>query len=312
MFHRARLTPRPARWQPSGVSDLFTPLSPAQKTDFQRRYLAYLRGRDGEPQWQTHTFSVRETFYRNLEQRPVRRTGAPVVHQDVFNRHHEQYRPGEKLDEPTLWALCVAKTNRGERFGVEYAHRIGNVERDGDPDNPLTYIGIEEFYHTRILRDALRVIGVEMEMLNPTLGQQFIIKTMARLPKTMGYPIIFCGEICGVAFFHLLLHKARELFGDQPEPLARIEGLFAQIMVDEVGHVHFARSQMDAPGLALAKRLLPLVARGLVDGMPEYYQLFGRERLMQEILRADVDAAALPYPDRFLPFEPAETDRSVA
>lgn len=294
------------------MTDIFTPLSPTQKADFQRRYLTYLRGRDGEPQWQSHTFSVRETFYRDLEQRPVRRTGAPVVLQDVFNRHHVQYQPGEKLDEPTLWALCVAKTNRGERFGVEYAHRLGTLERNGDPGNPMTYIGIEEFYHTRILQDALRVIGVEMEMLDPSTGQQWLIKAMARLPKPMSLPLVLCGEICGVAFFQLLLHKARELFGDQPGPLARIEELFGQIMVDEVGHVHFARSQLDTPGLAFAKRLLPLVARGLVDGMPEYYQLFGRERLMREILRADVDAAALPYPDRFIPSEPAEPARSAA
>ncbi len=294
------------------MTDIFTPLSPTQKADFQRRYLAYLRGRDGEPQWQSHTFSVREAFYQELDRRPVRRTGAPVVSQDVFTRHHERYRPGEKLDEATLWALCVAKTNRGERFGVEYAHRIGTAERDGDPGNPMTYIGIEEFYHTRILRDALRVIGLEMEMLDPTTGQQWLIKAMARLPKPMSLPLVLCGEICGVAFFHLLLHKARQLFADQPGPLARIEELFGQIMVDEVGHVHFARSQLDATGLGLAKRLLPLVARGLVDGMPEYYQLFGRERLMEEILRADVDAAALPYPDRFIPFSPEEPVQSAA
>ncbi|WP_375769390.1 hypothetical protein NR798_00490 [Archangium gephyra] len=292
--------------------DLFTPLSPAQKEDFQRRYLAYLQGRDGEPQWQTHTFSVREAFYRDLEQRPVRRTGAPVVLQDVFNRHHERYRPEEKLDEPTLWALCVAKTNRGERFGVEYAHRLGTLERDGDPGNPKTYIGIEEFYHTRILRDVLRVIGVEMEMLNPKASQQLLIKAMARLPESMSLPLVLCGEICGVAFFHLLLHKARELFGDQPGPLARIEELFAQIMVDEVGHVHFARSRLDGTSLGIAKRLLPLVARGLLDGMPEYYQLLGRERLMEEILRADVDTAALPYPDRFIPFDAEAPVRPAA
>lgn len=291
--------------------DIFTPLSPVQKTDFQRRYLAYLRGRNGDPQWQSHTFSVREAFYQDIDQRPVRRTGAPVVRQDVFDRHHVQYRPGERLDEATLWALCVAKTNRSERFGVEYAHRLGTVERNGDPGDPMTYIRIEEFYHTRILRDVLRVIGIEMEMLAPSTGQQLLIKAMARLPRPMAFPLILCGEISGVAFFHLLLHKARELFGDQPGPLARIEQLFAQILVDEVGHVHFARSQLDAPGLALAKRLLPLVARGILDGMSEYYQLFGRERLMGEILRADVDAAARPYADRFIPFEPAEPARSA-
>jgi hypothetical protein len=283
------------------MTNIFTPLSAAQKAEFQQRYLEYLRKRDGEPHWESHTFSVREEFYRDIDQKPVRRTGAPVVHQDVFDRNHARFELEETLDAPTLWALCVAKTNRGERFGVEYSHQRGLTQQGGASD-PKTYIEIEEFYHTRILRDALRVIGLEMEMLPPSTTQQLLIKSMVVLPKAMSNPLVFCGEIVGVALFNLLLKKARELFADQPEPLARIEALFAQIMVDEVGHVHFVRSQLDATGLSVSKRILPLLARGVLDGVPEYYQLFGRERLMEEIVRADVDAAASPYPDRFIPF----------
>ena len=62
--------------------DIFTPLSPAQKADFQRRYLAYLRGRDGEPQWQSHTFSIREAFSAARANRP-----------DLFNLRFKKVEP---------------------------------------------------------------------------------------------------------------------------------------------------------------------------------------------------------------------------
>jgi hypothetical protein len=85
----------------------------------------------------------------------------------------------------------------------------------------------------------------------------------------------------------------------QPEALGRIEELFAQILVDEVGHVHFVRTRLDPWGIALARRLLPLVARSVGDGMPELWQLFDRKAFVAEVVRADVDGAAAPYPDRF-------------
>jgi hypothetical protein len=109
---------------------------------------------------------------------------------------------------------------------------------------------------------------------------------------------VLCGEIVGVVLFSLLLERARVLFAHEPAALARIEKLFAQIMVDEVGHVHFVRSRLSPAGLAWARRLLPLVARGALDDLPEMYALFGRDTILRRIQEADVDAAAAPYPDR--------------
>jgi hypothetical protein len=113
-------------------------------------------------------------------------------------------------------------------------------------------------------------------------------------------PIVLCGEIVGVALFSLLLEKARVLFASQPEALGRIEALFAQIMVDEVGHVHFVRSRLSASQLAWAQRILPLVAHGALDDLPELVKLFGRKTIVERVVAADVDGAAAPYPDRLV------------
>src|SRR5262249_16205848 len=118
-------------------------------------------------------------------------------------------------------------------------------------------------------------------------------------PENIANVLVLDGEIVGVAIFSLLLEKARELFAPQSEVLARIEALFAQVMVDEVGHVHFVRSGLGKRGLAWAKRLLPLVARGVLEDVPELERLFGREEIMRRAMAGEVDKAAAKYPDRF-------------
>lgn len=281
------------------MTDLFTPLTPDQRRLFREQYLTYLRQRDGVPDRANHMFSVREKFFRDVEARPVRWQGTPPVSQVEFDRHHVNFDPSARPNDATLWALCVAKVNRSEKYGVEYAHARGATGKSQGGD-PHEFIEVEEFYHTRILKDALDVIGIRMDVQTPPFVQRMMIQSMVHLPSALSNVLIFDGEIVGVALFDLLLGKARELFASQPAALARIEELFAQIMVDEVGHVHYARSLLDGPRLAIAKRLLPMVAKGVADGMPELWQLFGREHAMKVILRAGVDAAAAPYADRFV------------
>ena len=80
----------------------------------------------------------------------------------------------------------------------------------------------------------------------------------------------------------------------------RIEALFGQILVDEVGHVHYVRSTLNATGLEWAQRLMPVVAWGALRDLPELVELFGRDEIIKLAMTADVDAAARSYPDRFV------------
>lgn len=281
------------------MSTAFEPMSSAEQARFRAAYLEYLHTRDGVPDTHGHRFDVRERFFAQVDADPTRWAGAPPVDQRVFDRNHARRTPEPGLDQATLWALATAKTNRGERYGVEYSVKHNGRPADAASD-PHTYIQIEEFYHTRILKDALATIGLRVDVGKPSLSTRVLVRAMVRLPDDIARVLVLSGEIVGVAIFALLLEKARELFGAQPEVLARIEALFAQIMVDEVGHVHFVRSGLGPRGLAWAKRLLPLVARGVLDDIPELERLFGRQELMRRAMTADVDGAAAAYPDRFV------------
>jgi hypothetical protein len=280
------------------MSTAFEPMTAAEQSEFRAAYLAYLRNRDGVPDLKRRSFDVRERFFAELDSAPSCWVGLLPVDQAVFDRNHARRNPEPNLDEVMLWALATAKTNRAERYGVDYALAYHDVTREVESD-PHAYIQVEEFYHTRILRDALAAIGLRMEMGQPGIMARVMIRAMVQLPEKYANVLVLCGEVCGVAVFSMLLAKARELFAGQPRVLQRHEALFGQIMVDEVGHVHFVRSMLSPTGLAWAQRLLPLVAWSLLEESPELLQLFGRDALMRRILEADVDAAAAPYPDRF-------------
>jgi hypothetical protein len=281
------------------MSPAFAPMSASEQLRFHSAYLAYLRARDGLPDVRSNTFDVREKFFADIDANPTRWVGPPPVDQQVFDRNHARATPEPGLDEATLWALATAKTNRAERYGVEYS--VANGTRTQAPsENPHTYVEIEEFYHTRILKDALATLGVRMEVGQPSWSTRLLVKAMVLLPQSIADMFVLCGEIFGVAVFSLLLEKARVLFAAQPAVLARIEALFAQIMVDEVGHVHFVRSKLGPRQLWLARRLLPLVCWGALSDLRELVVLFGRDTLMARARAADVDAAAAPYADRFV------------
>ncbi len=276
----------------------FTPMTPADQVRFRAEYLAYLQKRDGYPDMKTQRFDIREKFFAAIDGAPNLWEGPPPVDQAVFDRNHDRSSPEEGLDEVMLWALATAKTNRAERYGVEYSIVFNGHAHDA-AINPHAYIQIEEFYHTRILRDALAALGVRMEVGEPGFTAKTMVKAMVRLPEQFANIVVLCGEIFGVAVFSLLLERARQLFAHQPRVLERIEALFGQILVDEVGHVHFVRSGLSPQRLAWARRILPLVAWGALEEMPELVKLFGRDEILRRVKEADVDAAAADYPDRF-------------
>ena len=75
----------------------------------------------------------------------------------------------------------------------------------------------------------------------------------------------------------------RQLCADQPRAKARIELLLREILIDEIGHVLFLRSQLGAIRLGVSWLLLPIIARVLISDYPEMQRLFG-PRLLQEML----------------------------
>lgn len=287
--------------------DIFSPLTDAQREQFRAAFAAHLRRRDGVPDAKKRTFDVREKMYAELSRNPIRRPG--LIDPEVFARNLKNSAPEAGLDQRTLWALCAAKANRGEAFGVEYQFDNGYFDVTAKED-PFLFIAIEESYHTRVLKDALDVLGLELEFDEPTALFQLFIKALVKLPKSLSDVLVFCAEIAGTVSFRMILDKARALFADEPVALRQIEKLVAQILVDEVGHVYFLRHRLGPARLKLARGMLPVVARGLLDNFPEGPALLGREALMAKILEADIEGAVAEFADRFIP--PAGTEATPA
>lgn len=283
------------------MNSIFEAYPAPVRAGFHHHYLTYLRQRNGLPDLATRTFPCREALFRELMTNPIRRTGQPAVDQQRFTENYLRRRPAVGLDERLLWALCMGKGNRSERHGIDYKLKKKGYS-PGGAENPFVYIEIEETYHSRILADALQTIGIKLEFTPPYGLTRWLIELLGVAPHPLADVFVLDAEVVGVILFKLLREKALQLFGDQPVPLSRIEGLLRQILVDEVGHVHFLRSRLGPVRLAIARSLLPLVARALLDDLPEFGLLFGRDELMAEALRADVDGAAASFAERLPPW----------
>lgn len=282
---------------------VFTPLSRAERRAFAAHYREHLRRRDGVPDLSTYTFSAREPQLREFEANPIRRTGAPIVDQAVFDRNaNERDVAGDGLDAPTLWAIVAARMNRHEQYAIQYLESLGRYA-GGDPDDPTTYIDIEERYHGRLLNDALRTLGLEPGWRPPTRMTRFMLRQIVRLPRFLSDMTVLCAEIVGVASFMLLRERAAVLFADQPAPAQRLQHALSQLLVDEIGHVYYLRSRLGPVRLFLARMLLPVIARAIVKDVPEASRLFGWKELIARMLDPGTVAAAAAACDGAVPLE---------
>lgn len=273
------------------MTDLFTPMSPAERDTFTRAYVGRMRDRDGLPDPVHRTLDKRERFFRDeVEAKPVRWPGGePAVDPVVFQRNLDRHIPEDGLDERMLWALASAKINRGERYGVELSMKKAGPSAIHS-DDPHAYQELQELYHTRILRDAVETLGLEMSMSPPRTSLKLLIGAMTSLPTSMANVLIFVAELVGATVFGMMLAKARTLFAAQPKVLERLEALYGQILTDEVGHVRLMRASLGPVGLTVAGWLVGPMARRMVRDMPEVDRLFDRRAVAARAKATDLAA----------------------
>lgn len=263
---------------------VFSSMSSAERREFVNRYLHFLRERDGAPDCKTGQLARREALLRELAENPVRRSGPAVVEQRVYDENaFDRNVAVEGLDRWSLWAVCLSKCSRAEEYAVRYLEETGR-SRIGADDDPYTFIDLEERYHGRLLESLLQVIGVTPRWRRPRFMTRLALRAILAVPKAVANITVLCGEVIGVVTFKLLWEATQELCADQPRARERMELLMKQILVDEIGHVLFLRSQLGPIRLALARCLLPLIARVLIADFPEMQRLFGRKRLLDEML----------------------------
>ena len=76
-------------------------------------------------------------------------------------------------------------------------------------------------------------------------------------------------EIYSVMIFTRLLLVTREIMARDPVLRDALDERVSEVLIDEIGHVSFARLCLGARGLAAARVLLPLIVMALRKPIPE-------------------------------------------
>jgi hypothetical protein len=241
-------------------------------------YLAFLKQRDGQADIPARQLSRREEFFRALGELPVR--AEKPIDRAAFDRNLGITLPPSeyKLDKKLIWLLAAAKSNRVEHYGVELDLKLkGHMFAAEEHGEHMTYIDLEEFYHTRILRDCCKVFDIEYDMKAPKSFTRFYAALVVRSPTTPRLITALCGELFGCVAFQVLW-EAADAFKDEPAVYDRLRLLVREILIDELGHVAYGHSMLGPLGLLAARAIAPIASIYLLRDLPEFWLLAGGKR----------------------------------
>ena len=245
-------------------------------------YRAFLHERDGEADLLNRTLTHREDFFAKIAAEPVR--SRQHIDEETFLRNLRRRRPEDGLSPQMYWLLATAKLNQAERFGVGLGEVYGlNSGRDLPPEQ--VYLELEEHYHTRLLAHALDMFGLRFEVVPPPLLMRQIVKTAVFFPRRASFPAVGTAEMAGCTLFATLKRIGIELFEDEPDVAARIDLLYGEILVDEIGHVGCCAFMSSKRGRWLMRRLYPLIGRVLARQTTEILLLTDSKALDAEFRR---------------------------
>jgi hypothetical protein len=247
--------------------DLFAPLPPEARSESRLAYRSFLADRDGAVDPERRTLSRREEkMARHL--RP--RAATWPIDRALFDRQYASFDRAFETPPEMLLLLALVKTNAAEAYGVVrvFAKVYERALRDHD-DLELVLL-IEESYHTRILLSASSLYGVDIRMpFAPTAGLRAMLGGLADMPDFVARPVSLAAEILGTLTFLGLLGVAGRVLAHDPELRDEIEERIVEILVDEIGHMSFQRMRMGRAGLAQARAIFPILARGVRSQVAE-------------------------------------------
>src|SRR5215470_15100821 len=205
---------------------LFTPLPDAERRRIADDFITFALARDGDPDVRRRTLARREAFCDSLAQqaKPRWAGAAPLV----------------------AWLVKVARANEGEGWGVDYLLDRGGFDGLGSGGRlqPRDFADIEETYHTRIMREIVRLFGLDYELRTPPWVLQQSVKLMAHLPRQASYMLLLAGELMGTVAFSHMARQGETLLAAHPALCERVRTLLDEILIDEVGHVTFLLGSM--------------------------------------------------------------------
>ncbi len=246
-------------------------------------YLRFLEVRDGEVDIYAETLSGRESFYRDIEAKPVR--SRHEFAREVFLRNVTRPRIESGLDARMTWIIATAKANQSERFGVELTKLYGRVDLEGEDRPEGIHVVLLETYHTRVLADVVSIFGLPVPHCPPPARIRFLIKLMvfSPFPKSFTMPLVGMSEMMGCVMFGALRDRGIALFADEPEVVERIRVLFDEILADEICHVGLVDAGLGRFGRAVMRGLYQLVGKRMAAGMPEIVAAVGREEILRRL-----------------------------
>ena len=251
--------------------DVFTPMTAAEQSAQRLDYRRFLADRDGVPDLERRTLSRREQSLSRFLRPPAR---VRELDRAAFHAQYERFDPTRRSSPETLLLVTLVKVNAAEAFGVnrtyEQARRRACLHND---DLELVLL-IEESYHTKILLSSARLYGIDVQApYTPPTALRTLIGSIAHTPEFLSRPLILASEVFGTLAFLKLLQMTRTVLKHDPELRDAVEERLTEVLIDEIGHVSFNRMCLGRAGLAQARALLPLVARGLRNAIPEFAAL---------------------------------------
>jgi hypothetical protein len=252
--------------------------------EVQAGYLEFLKSRDGAPDRAARTLAVREAWFRQIDGNPL-----PWHGPDMNASFHATMASSEPKGQPplALWMAIAATANEGEKYSVERI--LDSRAPVADPADPMSYVEIEEIYHTRLLMDAVRTLGVDYTIKTPPLWVRALASFMIFAPKQLEFLAVFFSEVIGTVLFAALAERARTLVDMNTPSGARLVSLIEEILVDEVGHVVFARSHLGPVRLWIAKQAVRFFAESMYRATPATSQLFDVRELARRALNLDLN-----------------------
>jgi len=187
-----------------------------------------------------------------------------------FHAQYARFEPTRPMPREALLLMALIKTNAAEAYGVTQTFDMVHQRAIRGQDDVELLLLVEETYHTRILLSSAVLYGIEIKApYAPPLGLRTLIGSVSLAPPALSRPLVLAGEMLGALTFLKLLDAARDILRDDPELRDAVEERLIEILIDEIGHVSFNRMLLGAAGLQTARLLLPLVARGLSNLVPE-------------------------------------------
>lgn len=249
--------------------DPFRVLPSEERSRYLEAYADWMEARNGEIDLPKRQLSRREALLGEITREPVSWQG-PMNRDAFLARLHGTGMP--EIDARTLWLLAIAKATEGESYGVDLELRRYLSRGVPHDDRTELYLFLEEQYHSRMLKEACRICGLDLELQRPHWTMRLIIHGVYYLPDAMRWPLALCGEVLGATIFRLLVETC-DLFSEEPAVAERLRRLVSEIWRDEVLHVAFLRARVGAAGLRFARSLLPAVSRQLMRDVPQLAEL---------------------------------------